>query len=555
MMLLASLFARGILCVVLTLSWLAIVTPAFGWQLVREDTITSPDGLPDAGANRFGARVALSADGSTLLAGEPGAHRVIAFARTASGWDHEATLNGPAGQDFGDARIAVARDGSVAVIASEDGALVFTRTAGVWAQTAQLGAGPVSDVDVSGDGTRAVVGPTIYDRQGAGWSAGTTVTGLDLLAPGPFGGGATISDDGQTVVMDGPLSNSGAKGVLSSSGPGNLWTFAAGPGGTWPQMGGPLGGPQPEPTTSMALTPDGRTLFNGGRLWERSGSVWNFRGDLRTQITGSSYDLGGAVTMSDDGKVMLAGGGTTESGTWLFVRDPDKFWTQPGPIVTPDEARGGLGLTGDGETAVIGNPEAGNADGDKDVGEVGVFAVEPGNPDDDLGGGGGGGGGAPVGGGSAPVESGGGGGYQPPLGPAAPQPAPTAAPIAEGASAPAALVTVGQVAKLLGPRVVRRSARTLIKRGFRFTVNAPSAGWLKVTWRSRARGKRAKVLASGQVTFAKAGKARLTVRLNRAGRRAVRRSSKKLKITVRGSFTPADGGAAVTVARKATVAR
>ncbi|MBJ7332365.1 MAG: hypothetical protein JHC95_20895 [Solirubrobacteraceae bacterium] len=533
-MLLDRLFARGSLCAALALLSLTFAAPASGWQMVRTGTVTPPAGLPGAGANAFGSRVALSADGSTLIVGEPGADRVIAFARTESGWTHEGTLQGPPGQDFGGSRLALTRDRSVAVIATGDGALVFTRTAGSWTQTAQLGAGTVTDVDVSGDGTRAVVGAKIFDRQGAGWTAGTTVTGLNLIGSGTFGGGAAISDDGQVVVMNGPP---------SVNGQGNLWTFLPGPGGTWPEMGGPL----PEPTQSMALTPDGQTLINAGRVLERSGSSWTFRGDLRTLITGASYDLGGAVTISDDGKVMLAGGGSTQSGTWLFVREPDKAWQQPGPIANPDDARGGLSLTGDGSTAVIGNPEAADADGNDGVGEVVVLELRPGNPDDGRGGGGAGGGGGGAGGG-------GGGAEQPGPADPAPKPADSGPPSGQGGGSLAGGVTTGQVAKMLGPSAVRRNARTLIQRGFSFAVTAPAAGRLQIRWLAGPSGKSETVLASGQRTFANPGTAKVTMKLTRAGRTAVRRG-KKLKVTVSGVFSPANGGTVVTASQKATMAR
>ena len=95
--------------------------------------------------------------------------------------------------------------------------------------------------------------------------------------------------------------------------------------------------------------------------------------------------------------------------------------------------------------------------------------------------------------------------------------------------------------------------------GARFAFRAPEAGVATIDWyylppgAKLARTSRAKpvLVASGQLSYASAGRGKITIRLTRAGRSLLKRS-KKLRLTATGSFTPA-GHAPITAARALTL--
>ena len=97
---------------------------------------------------------------------------------------------------------------------------------------------------------------------------------------------------------------------------------------------------------------------------------------------------------------------------------------------------------------------------------------------------------------------------------------------------------------------------TLVRTGrFSTFFTAPTAGRLTVRWFSiPKRGRKAKLLASARVTFTAAGRKRVVIRLTRAGKRALRRAKRQLRVRIVAIWVP-QGSPVVTVTRRVTLKR
>ena len=190
---------------------------ASGWDQVAE--LEGSDSVPD---DDFGDSVAIS--GTTAIVGADeaayrDAGRAYVFAKTASGWEQTAELKGSdtVGKDqFG---WSVAISGTTAIVGALNHAngagraYVFTKTAGVWKQTAELKGSDTVAYDSFGwsvavSGTMAVVGANtqvgggrayVFTKRAAGWKQTAELKGSDTVAFDDFGGSVAIS--GTTAVV------------------------------------------------------------------------------------------------------------------------------------------------------------------------------------------------------------------------------------------------------------------------------------------------------------------------------------------------------------------
>ena len=79
------------------------------------------------------------------------------------------------------------------------------------------------------------------------------------------------------------------------------------------------------------------------------------------------------------------------------------------------------------------------------------------------------------------------------------------------------------------------------KSRFTLSFNAPAKGTVKLRLTAKAK-KKTVVVGSGSRSVAAAGTTKVTVKLTKAGRTLLKRS-KRLKVTLAGSFTPVGAGA------------
>jgi hypothetical protein len=263
----------------------------------------------EPGECAFGASVALSADGSTALVGDPSAasRRGTAwvFTRSGSSWGESAMLTGDqasGGGRFGTS-VALSADGATALIGDpsaseqEGRAWVFTRSGSGWATEGEPLADPSAarldffgrSVALSGDGLTALVGAPgasegvgaawVFARSGSTWTQqGARLTGGEEGGEGRFGFSVALSADGTTALIGGRHDGEGV---------GAAWVFAPS-GSAWIQQGSKLtAAGESGPGSfgwSVALSADGTTALIGAphenhylgvaRVFTRAGSVW-----------------------------------------------------------------------------------------------------------------------------------------------------------------------------------------------------------------------------------------------------------------------------------------
>ncbi len=363
--------------------------------------LTDLNGEGEVGDGAFGAFIALSSDGRTVLVGAPYEYHQLGaafvFVRSGSTWVQQAELKGEGNGEIGKGNfggaVALSADGDTAAIGAEgdgdEGAVwVFVRSDTVWTEQTKLVA----------DCTSACA------NQGTGEST----------SGGVFGDSVALSSYGNTLIA-GQTYDETSAGAYEQ---GAAWVFTRS-GENWTEqtklVGDCTSSCSNEGTGestyggfgySVALAGDGSTALvgaiqdesNAGATWAftRSGSSWSEQAKLvgdcesgcadeGTGETGEG-DFGSSVALSEDGTTALIGAGEDNDGkgaAWVFTSSGSS-WTQQTKLVgdcttscanngTGEVGQGELGwrsvaLSADGGRAVIG------ADGDASgVGAAWVF--------------------------------------------------------------------------------------------------------------------------------------------------------------------------------------
>jgi hypothetical protein len=335
--------------------------------------------------------LAISSDGNTALIAAPwdklekGA--VWVFTRSGSTWTQQGGKITESGGTssfrlFG-ISVALSADGNTALIGGgreygQGAAWVFTRSGSTWSQQGGtlMTDGFVSGVALSADGNTALIGAggvSVFTRSGSTW------TRQGFLGGFGFHSSLALSADGNTALIGSPGDGNPAIPI----GEGRIFTRS---GSTWSQQG-----LAPSDATacqgfgcnfgfSVALSADGDTALVGGTgdshsagaawVFTRSGSRWKQRG---SKLTGGGEinrslsccfggEFGRSVALSSDGSTALIGGpydNLDVGAAWVFTRS-GSTWTQLGEKLTGGGGIGHfgetVGLSGDGDTALIGEP-------------------------------------------------------------------------------------------------------------------------------------------------------------------------------------------------------
>ena len=366
------------------------------WTQVAELKAKSGE---EVGEGNFGKSVALSADGSTALAGafddDSGAGAVWAFTRSGNEWTQQGAKllpkNGEesGGGDFG-LSLALSAEGTTAVVGApadnaNAGAIwMFTRSATTWSQqgtkltaSGEAGKGQLGwSVALSSDGNTALVGARAdngslgaafaFTRSGTEWSQqGSKLTASGEAGNAEFGFAVALSANGNTglIAADGDNSGAGAAWIYTRSGT------------SWTQQGAKLtGSGESGPAfmgESVALSGDGGTALIGGPRDNSKGgapgAAWLFEPKLVGGAEESGPgDFGHSVALSSEGNTALVGAPDDNSGkgaVWVFTRS-GSTWSQQGAklIAKAGEEVGegalgwAVGLSSDGNTAFVGAP-------------------------------------------------------------------------------------------------------------------------------------------------------------------------------------------------------
>jgi trimeric autotransporter adhesin len=365
----------------------------------------------DAG-DRFGAAIAMSADGSTLAVaaveedgngtgatGNPAdntvanAGAVYVYLRGATGWTQQAYLkasNPGAGDGFG-----------VALSLSANGSTLAVGAPGEDSSTTTINS--VSNNSASDAGAAYV-----FTRTGTTWTQQAYVKASNAGADDGFGTSVTLSADGSTLAVGAPGEDSSTTGVIatapsvnnSAANAGAAYVFGRS-GTTWTQQayvkasntdaGDEFG-------RSLALSGDGGTLavgapnessaatgVNGNAsdnsaaasgavyVFVRPATSWSQQAYLKASNTGGDDLLGQSLALSQDGNTLAVGApfedsvgapsDDTASGSgavYVFVRS-GVTWSQQAYLKATATFAGdafgtSVALAADGNTLAIGAP-------------------------------------------------------------------------------------------------------------------------------------------------------------------------------------------------------
>jgi hypothetical protein len=247
----------------------------------------------EAAGDQFGNSVAMSNDGKTIVVGGPlnngnGEYsgHVRVFEYSDGVWNQlGADIDGEAASDYFGQSVALSRDGRT-IVAGGPGN-------GAW------------NIDGTGDGSGHA---RVFEYNGGSWSQlGADIDGE--FAGDHFGFSVAMSGDGLTIMVGGPSFQ--LKGRDSGHARGFKYI-----GGSWNQLGPVIDGDMPGDRfgRSVSISGDGKTILAGGlkdgsgyaRVFEYSSESWTqLGGDI--DGSGPDYRFGNSVSMSQDGKTIVAG--------------------------------------------------------------------------------------------------------------------------------------------------------------------------------------------------------------------------------------------------------
>jgi hypothetical protein len=277
----------------------------------------------------------------------------------------------------GGSAVAVSSDGNTAIVGgpgdnqSVGAALVYVRANGLWSQQGPKLAGAGLSVAISADGNTAIAG-------GSNSYVFVRTSGVwSQQGPGISAQGrpVAISGDGNTAIIGGDV-------FTRTNG---VWTRQA---------------TLQASSTAAALSADGNTAIVGSNfdslsmgaafVYTRTNGAWSQQGPklVGAGAVGTVPAQGNSVGLSADGNTAVVGGpednfqglrGGT-GATWVFTRT-NGVWSQQGPKLVGSGAVGNAGqgysvaVSADGNTAIAAGPfDNADADGgDGGVGAVWVF--------------------------------------------------------------------------------------------------------------------------------------------------------------------------------------
>jgi HJR/Mrr/RecB family endonuclease len=293
----------------------------------------------------FGAEVALSADGTTLVVGAsredsaatgvggnqadntaPGSGAVYVFTRAGTTWAQQAYIkasNTDAGDSFG-CDVALSADGSTLAVGALNESSAATGVSGNQADNSAVGSGAVY----------------VFTRAGTTWTQQAYLKASNTGAGDIFGTSIALSGDGTTLTVGAMLERSAATGVggnetdNTAAGSGAAYVFTR-TGTTWTQQAyvkASNTGADDTFGNNVALASDGSTLavaayqedsaatgVDGDQanntaassgavyVFARTGTTWAQQAYIKASNAGASDTFGIGLALSSDGSTLAVG--------------------------------------------------------------------------------------------------------------------------------------------------------------------------------------------------------------------------------------------------------
>ncbi|MEL6535584.1 MAG: T9SS type A sorting domain-containing protein [Bacteroidota bacterium] len=357
--------------------------------------------IGEASSDGFGSRVAISADGTRIIASAlnndgtanlAGHARVFEF--SGGTWSQVgADLDGEAENDRFGHHVTISADGTRAAASSPRNTSlaghvrVYDESGGVWSQVgADIDAEAAGDqsgqsISLSGDGFRIAIGAPqndgnggasghvrILEESGGVWSqVGADIDGE--AAGDNCGHAVALSNDGTRLIV-GAISN---YGTASNAGHARVFEES---GGTWTQVGADLDGEAGDDRfgLAVAISSDGKRVAVGGpfndgtdtdaghvRVFEESGGVWSQVGADIDGVAGDDRS-GFYIDLSSDGAGVAIGaanndGSFSNAGHVRIFQESGGTWTQVGSDITGSASGNNLapvGISANGSTVIVG---------------------------------------------------------------------------------------------------------------------------------------------------------------------------------------------------------
>jgi hypothetical protein len=378
----------------------------------------------------FGGSVAISADGSTIAIGAvgraSGAGAVYVFVRNGASWAQQAilTASNADGDDRFGAALALSANGSILAVGAigenSDGssasnnsavdagaAYVFTRAGAVWSQQAYLKASNADEEDLFGSalalnaaGTLLAVGAAgqasgagaVYTFTGDGvtWTESAIVKAPNAEPLDAFGASLSMSADGNTLAVGAPQEDGTVTGAPA---------FPIDPPPAVPpadpNVPPPPGAPNPLPTTfqglcaAAVLRPSVGCESGAVYVFVRDAGVWSAQSYIKGSNNEYEDRFGTSVALSADGNAVAIGspaedssavgieGNETlddaaDSGAAYIYRRSGTTWTQQSYVKASNSGSGdtfgtAIALSSAAAALVVGaSGEAGASDDQND---------------------------------------------------------------------------------------------------------------------------------------------------------------------------------------------
>jgi hypothetical protein len=310
-------------------------------------------GSDTVGNDQFGTSVAIS--GTTVVVGASGhsgaAGRAYVFTKTATGWTQVAELKGydtVPGDEFGG---SVAVSGTTVVVGASDHAYfagrayVFTKTATVWKQTAELESpGNVADgfgESVAVSGTTVVVGAVyhaneagrayVFTKASTGWKQAAELKGSDTKAGDDFGYSVAVAGTTALVGAGGHDNEAGRAYVFTKTVTG--WKQTAELKGV-DTVAGDWFGESVAISGSLAIVGAGNAASAAGRayVFTKTATGWTQAAELKGSDTLAGDDFGGSVAVSGTTAVVGADGYAGATGRAYVFINTTTGWTQAAEV-------------------------------------------------------------------------------------------------------------------------------------------------------------------------------------------------------------------------------
>ena len=189
------------------------------------------------------------------------------------------------------------------------------------------------------------------------YQQGPKLVGTGAIFSSQQGLSVSLSGDGNTAIVGGPNDNRET---------GAAWVFTRS-GGVWSQQAKLVDTAAAEQGRSVSLSADGNTAIVGGPgdnngvgaawVFTRAAGVWSQQAKLvGTGATGEAMQ-GDAVSLSGDGNTAIVGG-PDAAAAWVFTRSSG-VWGQQATLVGAGELGISVSLSGDGNTVVGGGNDNG----------------------------------------------------------------------------------------------------------------------------------------------------------------------------------------------------